>query len=57
MNNERAFQQMVQLLADLDIQTWVGVFEDNVLLGLEEGFGVEFLAGTCFGDGVDVGPF
>lgn len=48
---------MVQLLADLDIEARVRVFEDDVFFRLEQGGGVERLTDAGLGEGVDVGPF
>ena len=48
---------MVEFLGDLDIEARVRVFEDDVLLRLEQRAGVEPLARAALGERVDVGPF
>jgi hypothetical protein len=57
MHDERTLEQMVQVLADFDIESGVRVLQDDVLFGFEESFGVERFAGSGFGEGVNVGPF
>lgn len=57
MDDKGTLQQVVEFLANLDIQPRVRVLEDDVLLGFEEGLGVEVLARARLGHGVDVGPF
>lgn len=51
-------EQMVELLADFDIEAGVGIFQHDVLLRVEQSPGVKVLACAAgLGDGVDVGPF
>jgi hypothetical protein len=48
---------MVEFLADFNIQSRVGVLQDNVLLGFKELSGVEVFAGARLCYCVNVCPF
>ncbi len=56
VDDEGALEQMVEPLADGDVEARVRVLEDDVLLGVEQVLGVERCAGARLREGVDVGP-
>lgn len=56
MHNERRLQQMIQFLANLNIEAWICVLEDDILLSFEQRFGIQVFTGTGLSQRVDISP-
>jgi hypothetical protein len=48
---------MVEMLANLNIQSGISVFENDILLCLKQRLGIQGFAGSSLCQSIDVSPF